>query len=550
METPFNPQPSVEDLLKQQAESHADKLQRLELMRSIDDLGYLVYAVLFALACALLLAAVFWPRERRLTLSGWSGERDALDARGLPAGLGRLPVGFAGLLLLLVLSAVSQQIAIDQNRGFIKDAFRRMEKELRVAEAKGEQAREQVLRSHYKYLPERKSLHYLSLGNTAIAADYVWLTSLQYVSSPFRQGKKFDLLHKFYVTLQDLSPHWIDALVNAGNILSALDPDRYKTERFLARAVTDNPDDWRMPERAARLFVVPPSNPELAKEYARRAVIYFERALARKSLPDAKRSQINETIGLLQKDSDQWDVAAKYLWGLAHDPTNPMPMRERCSQQWLQAESMVRVLFFQGAVNYFHRHQGRWPESIQETARFALKNPPGNLPPWFGEAAAGAQPLDAYGLPIRLDPKDGKITSRGVLAQSAVQTRAVLEMLISMFRALPAVNDRPPRSLAELTHFVRFMYNEKNPPPFSVAEALGEDLDCERNPLGERWDYNPANGEIVLPPDCEPRLLLRNRMAAVENWDPPHFDGEEGHAVRPSLEPSQQHQRPPAPPKR
>ncbi|MCK6474650.1 MAG: hypothetical protein L6R28_23265 [Planctomycetes bacterium] len=539
MEVPFNPQPSVEELLQQQAESHTDKLQRLELMRSIDDLGYLVYAVLFALASALLLAAVFWPRERRLTLAGWRDERDALDARGLPEGLGRMPVAVAGLLLLLMMSAVSQQIAIDQNRGFIKDAFRRMEKELREAEAKGEQAREQVMRSHYKYLPERKSLHYLSLGNTAIAADYVWLTSLQYVSSPFRQGKKFDLLHKFYTTLQDLSPHWIEALVNAGNILSALDPDRYKTEQFLARAVTDNPHDWRLPERAARLFVVPPSNPDLAKEYARRAVIYFERALARDSLPDSKKAQINETIGYLQKDSGQWEVASKYLWSLAHDPLNPMPMRERCSQQWLQAESMLRADFFQKAVNYFHRHQGRWPESIQEAARFALQKPPGALPPWFGEAAAGALPLDAYGLPILLDSKNGKVTSRGVQAQAAVQARAVLDMLIHMFRAVPAVNDRPPRSLAELTHFVRFVYNKKNPPPFSVAEALGEDLDCERNPLGGRWDYNPATGEINLPPDCEPKLLLRNRMAAVENWDPPHFDGAEGHPERPSLTPHQ-----------
>lgn len=545
MEAPFNPQPSVEDLLQQQAESHADKLQRLELMRYIDNLGYLSYAVFFALACALLFAAVFWPHGRRLTLGGWRAEDEALDQRGLPSGLGRMPVAFAGLLLLLVLSAVSQQIAIDQNRGFIKDAFHRMEKELREAEAKGEQAHEQVLRSHYKYLPERKSLHYMSLGNTAIAADYVWLTSLQYVSSPFRQGKKFELLHKFYSTLQDLSPHWIEALANAGNILSALDSDRYKTELFLARAVTDNPDDWRLPERAARLFVVPPSNPDLAKEYARRAVIYFERALDRDSLPEAKRAQINETIGLLQKDSGQWDVAAAYLWSLAHDPTNPMPMRERCSQQWLQAESMVRVLFFQGAVNYFQKRQGRTPESFQEAARFALQHPPGPLPPWFAEAAAGAVPLDAYGLPILLDPKDGTVSSRGVRAQAAVQTRATLDMLTHMFRALPAVNDRPPRSLAELTHFVRFMYNEKNPPPFSVSEALGEDLDCERNPLGEPWNYNPATGAIVLPPDCEPKVLLRNRLAAVENWVPPHFDADEDHPERPTTAPQQQHQKPP-----
>src|SRR5471030_297880 len=111
-------------------------------------------------------------------------------------------------------------------------------------------------------MPIGDSLAYLTLGNTALAADYLWLTSNQYVATSFHRGHKFEMLNRFYNAMLDMDPHWIDAEVNAGKVLSALEPNRFAVEQFYIRAIVNNPDDWRLPYEAGRLFVVPPVNLE------------------------------------------------------------------------------------------------------------------------------------------------------------------------------------------------------------------------------------------------------------------------------------------------
>ncbi len=81
----------------------------------------------------------------------------------------------------------------------------------------------------YMYMPAGNSLYYITLGNPSIAADYIWLSSLQFVSNSFRRHGKFDMLARFHKTMVDLDPAWIDAEVDGARVLSALINDEEKS---------------------------------------------------------------------------------------------------------------------------------------------------------------------------------------------------------------------------------------------------------------------------------------------------------------------------------
>lgn len=481
--------------------------------------GHGAALALFALGALLLLAWAFWPRDRVLTWRGWRPAEEE-PAAGKPA-VSRSAPAYAGSLLLLMLCAVSQQLAIDGRRGFIADAARRMRAELRRAEAIGPQERENVIRSHYLYLPEGNSLRYLSLGNLGLAADYLWLTSLQYVSSPFRQRYKFELLHRFYDTIMGLDPHWVEVLVRSGKILSALDPNRVRTEMFLMRAMTRNPGDFRLPLEAGWLYVVPPTNPRLLKVYSGKASAYLEKALGRRKLPDETRALLEDLVARLKIEAGYHQAARDELWRVATDQAAPEGIRQASSLAWLQAESLVREDLWRTLVGDFRAHHNAWPGSLTEALRDAVQRGARKLPEWLVVGASGAAPLDAYGHPVAYAPRTGEVSSTGVKLQRAAQVAGILEALAALLRN---IHGRFPADLAELTSWARGFFKPPNDAPFSVVDALGEDLDCTRSPLGVPWNYDPQTGKIRLPAECVPGQLLRNRMLAFDGQAPPYFE--------------------------
>jgi hypothetical protein len=84
----------------------------------------------------------------------------------------------------------------------------------------------------------------------------------------------------------------------------------------------------------------------------------------------------------------------------------------------------------------------------------------------------------------------------------------MIENLIAFYRG--AHQDDPPPTMDALRDWVRVFYSQpSNPPSHAVRDALGEDLDPSRSPLGT-WDYDPVKGEITLPPWCNvTKLYLR-----------------------------------------
>jgi len=481
------------------AASPSDRQAFEDLWRVVASWGYVLFYIGFALGSALALGALVWRRGRVLTRRGWREEGEAREAGLLHLGRGTCAVG--GAMLLLILCAVSQQMRVDDHRGFITDLPRRQAAAQRRAEEQGQEAYDNYLRSQYLYLPTGKSLRVLSFGNTGLAADYIWLTSLQYVSSPFRVGKKFELLRCFYDVLLDLDPHWVEVLVKAGRTLSALDPDRERAEQFFNQAIVLNPEDHQLPAAAGYHYVLPPRDQKKRAEFSRKAGDYLRRALGRKRMPDDRRAEVSRIAALMVTEGGDFQVAAELFWLAANDSRAGQTTRGAAATQWLTVESVLRQRALQSAVEEFRTRQARLPRD------------------WADLFPDKGRPLDAFGYPFDYDPGTGRVASRGVLAERALRAAGVLAILL---RYQAKEIGRPAKDLAELETWTR-EYFKSVPITFPVLDNLGSDLNCTTDPFGMPWDYDPATLSIRRRPEWEPLQLYRNSEALTRGERPPLF---------------------------
>lgn len=472
--------------------------------QKVSEWGYDLFFVAFVVGAVLLLAFCFLPEY-----AGPAGPIPPAPGYMIrQLGRRRWQLGHIGLILLLILCCISQQTGVDWRRGFIADQDKRYEKAIRKLAA--HKNKEEVLRAEYLYMPEGNSMAYLSLGNTGLAADYLWLTSQQYVFNSFRRGSKFQLLLRFYDTILDLDPHWVEAAVNGGKVLSALEPNRYAVEKFYIKAIMLNPDSWRLPEEAGRLFVVPPLDPEQRKDYSRRATQWFNDVLRRlEKLPksqavDRKIMELEDITGRLALESGAgyYEVSADMLLKRARDPNSPKASRAAAAREFLGAQSMVIATRLQSAVKEWQSRQGSFPPNLIVVMQ-SLRDKRG-----IGAAPDG-WPLDTYGLRLDYDPAKGNVSSRGFKARRAIQAKAIVNGLIEMYRNNHG--SEVPKDLQQLQQFVReFFGGPNNPPGPAITDAIGADLNVLINPLGEPWDFNPAAGKVNLPDFADPKVLFRN----------------------------------------
>ena len=425
-----------------------------------------------------------------------------------------------GAIILLMLCALSNQTTIDRNRGFIADQERRYDRMMQELEHRTD--KEEVLRAQYLYMPVGNSLAYITLGNTGIAADYLWLTSMQYVSGNFRRGHKFEMLHRFYTTMLELDPHWVDALLNAGKILSALEPDRFAVEKFYIQTIVANPGEWRLPNAAGRLFVVPPLNLEEQPKYSDRAVGWLHSAMQCTSFPKDMRVRTSNLLGLLSAEAGYYEAADGILYQQATDRKGDSNFRSIAAHDWMNVRSIRMARELSNMIIAYKRQLGSLPPSLETM----LKSGPAAAAAFKTEYQidnSTSSLTDAFGFEFDYDPQTGKVASPGVNVRKTLTVHDVISTLIAIYRG--EHDNRPPKTLIDLRNWVREFYSSpSNPPSAGVKEAIGSDLDPTRCPLG-KWDYDPRTGVIALPPYCTAQRLYQ-RTDDVMNMPPSKIKAE------------------------
>ncbi|HEY3324047.1 MAG TPA: hypothetical protein VGP72_26580 [Planctomycetota bacterium] len=418
----------------------------------------------------------------------------------------RVQFGHAGAILLLILCAIHFQLGVDKERGFIADRDERYR--AMIDKAVAGQGHDEALRAQYMYMPKGNSLVYMSLGNPSLAADYLWLTSQHYVSNSFRRGEKFEILMRFYDTILKLDPHWVEIHVNAGKVLSALEPNRYAVEKFYMRSIFENPGNLKLLYEAGRLFVVPPANPELRQEYSHRAVGWFQNMIDviehRQMTPGMERQvqDLKDLIGRLAVESKAYEVAYRMLRAVVMDKTVARALRAAACREMLNAHGLLMVNMLQTRVNDWKKEKAAYPADLR-TILEQLRTDP------VFEGVDPAAPHDPFGMPILYDPATGTVRSKGVDAKRAIQANAVISAIINSYRMEHA--DAQPATLQELQEWVVPFYkrpgNEAGP---AVLDAIGAKLEVVNSPFGEPWKYDAKEGKIILPPECDPKVLFKN----------------------------------------
>ncbi|HYG78578.1 MAG TPA: hypothetical protein VEK08_26500 [Planctomycetota bacterium] len=499
--------------LDPQVQSFVELRDRYAFWENLSQWGYTAWFAAFALGALLLILYAFVPRVQTAVV---------LPGRGLQRLLYRLiPQRYIllhlGIVLLLVLCAASHQTELDHLRGFAADRDKQHEALIRkIAQSKDPEA---VFRAQYLYMPKGNSLVYMTAGNPQLAADYIWLTSQQYVVNSFRRGQKFDMLLRFYQTMLELDPHWIDAAVNGGKVLSALEQNRYAVEKFYIDAIVKNPGKLTLLNEAGRLFVVPPLNPELRKDYAHRAIGWFQAVVNKLKQRKASErrdkmiAEFEDLIARLSVESTAYELADSLLLKNVKDPANSKEFREISARDWLNARSLVQQTRMQAIINAYKSRKAKFPEDLTEITDELRKDPV------FRDFDEAGKPLDAFGFHFEYDPARGEVRSYGVVLRQAIQAASIVRAIIDTYRANH--NGQPPADLNELQRWVRKWYADpRNPPSASMTNAIGMELNVIQSPFGKPWTYEADKGWIPLPPESVPAILFKNAERVMEEHAP------------------------------
>ncbi|MEI6233155.1 MAG: hypothetical protein WCT04_08890 [Planctomycetota bacterium] len=401
-----------------------------------------------------------------------------------------------GSTILCAMLAAALQTRVDKERGFVADQEKRYDEKLKeITRKKG---KDEALKLQYMYMPAGNSLSFMTLNNPSLAADYVWLTSLQFVSNSFRRGEKFDMLMRFHKTMSDLDPHWVDAQINGAKVLSALIEEREKAEQTYLYDIEkniDNPNDlWKLRYEAGLLYVMPPNDPNKMAEFSRRSAQYFTQAVAdERHFPKELLKATNDRIARLQMESGStfYQEAEKILAQNATASDTPETLRDISRRDWMKARSMAMSAFLTDEVAAFKKLHGSFPPNLNPILATLPK------PDMFA--------TDAYDYPFDYDPATGEVTSRGAKALRAVQSLHVVNDLLSIYKERN--EGRCPKDLIEFRTFVRNCKEEPfHPASVMVIEAIGKNFDPTVGPLGP-WTYDAAKGEVIPPVECNIKAL-------------------------------------------
>ena len=451
----------------------------------------------------------------------------------------RFALAGAGLLLLAVLSQFPAARLHAESR-LMSSPFR-FSSEI--------EKREFERRSFTMYLPRKGSLRFASLGNSGLAADYVWIRAAGYVTREFgtplgetgprdrddREAsaeRKFEWLSKLYNTVLDLDPHWVGACRLGAMILAAVGSDPGGAIDLLERGMSANPDSWLLPYEAGVTMLMWPGHQEEAARYFRMAV--------QRPMDEGRRQAIGQIIPQLMAEAGRLDMAILHARERALRFKGE-PMGEASKRKLTRFVARQMQLDLQEAVAAFRGRSGRFPADIAEVRRagllvkldlhfasefvlfgerlealgelFRRANPGAQVPEnvvqyyrWLaatgflhGAVMAGLfEPpewRDTFGKPFLYHAPAGTVRSEGLAEVEASNAAAILSSAVALFARRKG---GPPGSLQELAAHFGEMIDEGRQLPQQWAQIFKAARPPE-HPLalwGWEYVYDPATGRV------------------------------------------------------
>jgi hypothetical protein len=394
------------------------------------------------------------------------------------------------------------------------------------------------------YLPERRSLHFASLGNDSLAADAVWIKTAGYVTREYADregrsapGRKFEWLSKLYGTVQELDPLWENGCRVGAMILAAVGGEPSGSVELLERGMRERPDSWRLPFEAGVTCLLWPGHAEDAARY-------FKMASLRPGCPELVR----QIIPKLAAEAGRLEQAIRLAreravaFGAGHY------MGEAARAQLREFVSRLLERELAGAVRRFREATGRSPDGLSELRRmgelvsfdyhfagarvvfeeklkelvrlFRSLHPEKAPEGGFDELARegftrvladsgflhamvvmekypAPEREDAYGRPFLYHAPTGTVRSEGLAEVVAKRTRDALQGASNLFRRRTG---RRARSLEELAGYFAERIRRGLPMPqdWTLTFEGGRPPEHPLAAWGDRYVYDPETGEVGL----------------------------------------------------
>jgi len=210
------------------------------------------------------------------------------------------------------------------------------------------------------YLPSGRYLRVMSLGFDGIAADVLYLWSIQYYSNYRIEDRYRYVEHIYRDIITDLDPHYMDAYLTGALIMVIEAKQPESALRLLDKGIASNPAEWILAFEAGYVCY------NDLHDYAR-AAAYFEKAIA---VPDVhpivrrfyaemydkagdKRTSLKEWMSIEETADD--DYVRAVAWNHVHDLKVDVDLTDLGS-----------------ATRTFRARAGRFPAALADLARVGL----------------------------------------------------------------------------------------------------------------------------------------------------------------------------------
>jgi hypothetical protein len=213
------------------------------------------------------------------------------------------------------------------------------------------------------YLPSPEMLKLMSLGNPGLAADVLYLWSIQYYSL-FKPHERFLYLETIYNLITDLDPLYVDAY-RIGALIMQIQTggDQEELEgavrRLFEKGLRNLPESWELAEAAAWDFFM--------RFRDRETALHFAEIAARH--PEAP-ARIKRMVGVWRDKESAWSLEDSIAyWRRAVEDAEDEWDRVMCMNQLYDAVAARDREMLEPLLAAFTAHYGFCPSSWEDVVR-------------------------------------------------------------------------------------------------------------------------------------------------------------------------------------
>jgi len=210
-----------------------------------------------------------------------------------------------------------------------------------------------VLISQMLYLPSGKYLKPATFGYYGVAADFIYLWSIQYYGDPGFHPQMEYLKHTYDI-ITELDPQYLDAYQTGALFMFSEGRNPKAGLQLLDQGLERNPKQWIFPLDAGFYCIMRLRNEKLAAEYfAKAAKIPGANSLAKRALASAQ-FKLGDKVSALE------------LWKEVFETAENATIKQTAYQQIYELRVLIDLDVMRSAIQEYEKQFGRPPLNLDQ----------------------------------------------------------------------------------------------------------------------------------------------------------------------------------------